>query len=254
MLNYNCIGQNKSVTAREIILLIFLGILLTAGSQSNPEDKLNSLIKKLQSKLPHTRAEAVKELGKIKDPRTVLPLINALKDTDAYVRGQAAWILGEIKDVRAVQPLITTLKDDDYLYVRQEALKALGKIKDVQAIQPLIDALKDENPEINEEAAMALIGIGAPATEPLTRALKESNLKVVADTYYFLICLGEPGTEATLIEALNKYGTKRMAAGFINCGNILLKDAAKKWAESHGYKIKEGIDASHGPKWKRFKS
>jgi HEAT repeat protein len=254
MLNHKCIGQNKSVTAREIILLIFFCVLLTAGSQSKPEDKVNSLIKKLQSKLPHTRAEAIKELGKIKDPRTVLPLINALKDTDAYVRGQAAWILGEIKDARAVQPLITTLKDDDYLYVRQESLKALGKIKDIQAIQPLIDALKDENSEISEEAATALIGIGAPATEPLNRALKENNLRVVADTYYFFICLGEPGSETILVETLNKYGTKRMAIDFINCGNIQLKEAAKGWAESHGYKIKEGIDVSHGPKWKKFKS
>ncbi len=254
MLNHKCIGKNKSVKTREIVFLIFYCILLTAASQSNAEDKVNSLIKKLQSNRPQIRAQAVKELGKIKDARTVPPLINALKDTDAYVRGQAVWILGEIKDSRAVQPLITTLKDDDYLYIREESLRALAKIKDVQAVQPLIDALKDENPEIIEEAAKALIEFGAPAIEPLNRALKENNLRVVADTYYFLICLGEPGTETILVEALNKYGTKRMAVGFINCGNILLKDAAKKWAESHGHKIKEGIDASHGPKWKRFKS
>jgi HEAT repeats len=254
MLNHKCIGQDKSVAAGEIIVLIFFCVLLAAGSQSIPEDKVNSLIKKLQSKTPHTRVEAVKELGKIKDPRTVPSLINALKDTDAYVRGQAAWILGEMKDVRAVQPLLTILKEDDYLYVRQESLKALGKIKDVRAVQPLMDALKDENPEISEEAATALIGIGAPATEPLNRALKEHNLRVVADTYYFLICLGEPGTETILVDALNKYGTKRMSMDFINCGNIQLKEAAKQWSEKHNYKMKEGIEAGHGPKWEKFRS
>jgi HEAT repeat protein len=254
MIHLKIMELNKSFKATQIILLIFFYTLTIAASLQKAEDTVDSLIKKLQSNNRNTRAHAVIELGKIKDARVITPLINALKDTDSYVRAQAAWSLGEIKDTHAVQPLITVLMDDDYVYVRQESAKALGKIKDSRAVQTLITTLNDESPDIREEAAKALIEFGAPAIEPLNRALKENNLRVVADTYYFLICLGEPGTETILVEALNKYGTKRMTIDFINSGNIQLKEAAKKWAESHGYKINEGIDTSHAIKWKRFKS
>ncbi len=254
MVRQKVMGLSEAVKATRIILLIFLCSLTLAASQQNTEDRIAGLIKKLESKHPSTRAQTVIELGKIKDARVIAPLINTLKDKDSYVRGQAAAVLGEIGDKRAVQPLITVLKDDDYLYVRQESAKALGKIKDSSAVQPLINALNDESPDVREEAAKALIGIGTPASETLNRALKENDLKVVADAYYFFISIGEPGSEAALIGALNKYGSKRMALDFINCGNIQLKEAAYKWAESHGRKIEERAGSTDGPRWKSFKS
>jgi len=254
MAHHNVMGPNKALKATQVILLIFFCILTTAASQQNAGDRIDSLIKKLQSKHPNTRAQTVIELGKIKDARVMTPLISALKDKDSYVRGQAASVLGEIGDKRAVQPLITVMKDDEYLYVRQESAKALGKIKDDRAVKPLINALSDESPDVREEAAEALIGIGAPANETLNRALKENDLKVVADAYYLFISIGEPGSEAALIGALSKYGNKRMALDFISCGNAQLKEAAYKWAESHGYRIEEHMGTSDGPKWKRFKN
>jgi len=57
-----------------------------------------------------------------------------------------------------------------------------------------------------------------------------------------------------LIGALHKYGNKSMAMDFINCGNMKLKEAAYKWAKSHGYKINEDIGTRNGPQWERFKS
>jgi HEAT repeat protein len=245
--------RHKVIKAKEIILLIFFCILLTTDLPSNAEDRVSKLIHNLQNKHPHTRAQAVIEMGKIKDARVVAPLINALHDTDSYVRGQAARALGEIRDANAVLPLITTLNNDDYLYVRQESSKALGKIKDVRAVQPLINALKDESQEIRYEATKALLEIGTPATETLYRSLNEHNLRVVADAYYFFICVGGPNTETILIEALNKYGTKRMAIDFKNSENSQLKEAAYTWAGSHGYKIQErhGVNS---PGWERCKS
>lgn len=254
MADRKIIELDKAAQAIKIILLIFFCILTTAASQQNAEDNVVGLIQVLQNSQTKkdVRAQAAMELGQIKDGRAVQPLINALKDTDSYVRGQAAEALGEIKDTRAVDSLITTLKDEDYLYVRQEAVKALGKIKDSRAVQTLINALNDEYPDVREEAVKALIEIGNPAIGPLDHAIKGNNLRVVADAYYFFICIGEPGTETMLVEALQKYGTKRMAIDFINCGNIQLKEAAYKWSESHSYKIKESTDVSKGPKWKRF--
>jgi HEAT repeat protein len=254
MIHHKITGLDKALKTSRIILLIFFFVLTMAASQQNTEDKVDSLIKKLQSKNRHTRAQTVIALGKLKDARVITPLINALNDTDSYVRGQAAWALGEIKDTRAVQPLITVLKNDDYLYVRQESAKGLGKIKDNRAIQPLINALNDEYSDVREEAVKALIEIGAPVSEQLNHALKEKDLRAVADAYYFIISVGGPGTEDILIGALHTYGNNRMAMDFLNCGNMQLKEAAYKWAKSHSYKIEEDIGTRDGPKWGRFKS
>jgi hypothetical protein len=253
MIHHKIAGPDKALKTTRIILLIFFFMLTIGASQQNAEDKVDGLIKKLHSKNRHTRAQTVIALGKLKDARVISPLINALNDTDSYVRGQAAWALGEIKDTRAVQPLIAVLKNDDYLYVRLESAKGLGKIKDKMAIQPLIKALNDESPDVREEAVKALIEIGAPVSEQLNHALKEKDLRAVADAYYFIISVGEPGTEDMLIGALHKYGNNRMAMDFINCENIQLKEAAYKWAKSHGYKI-EDIGARDRLKWGRFKS
>jgi HEAT repeat protein len=253
MIYHKIMLPNKALKTAQVMLLVFSCVLTTAASQQTAADRMESLIKKLQSKHSGDRAEAVTQLARIKDARTVPLLIGALKDADSYVRGQTAAALGDTGDKRAVQPLITVLKDDDYMYVRQEAAKALGKIKDSSAVQPLINALNDETPDVKEEATKALIGIGAPAREMLDRALKQGDLKVVADAYYFFISVGEPGSEAALIGALHKYGNKRMATDFVNCGNMQLKEAAQQWAQSHGYKIGDGSGAPDSPKWKRFK-
>lgn len=87
--------------------------------------------------------------------------------------------------------------------------------------------------------------------DQMNKALKENNIKAVADAYYFYICMGETGTEPVLIEALRKYGIKRMAADFMHCGNIQLKEAASQWAESHGSKISEQTEPGKGPIWGR---
>jgi HEAT repeat protein len=235
----------------DIIVLFFFGMFIIAASHTHTGHKIDDLIQKLQNKHPRVRAEAARELGKLKDAHAVSPLINALKDSDAYVRATAAEALGEIKDASAVPLLIDTLKADPYIYVRQEAARALGKIKDARAVTPLINALSDECPDIREEAAKALTDIGSPAIEPLDKALNEKNLKAIADAYYFFVCRGEANTEAVLIEALYKYGTKSMAIDFVYCGNDQLKEAALTWARSYGYNIQEQRVVSPG--WGRCK-
>jgi HEAT repeat protein len=254
MIHHKITGPDKALKTSRIILLIFFFMLTMAASQQNIEDKTDGLIKKLQSKNRHTRVQTVIALGKLKDARVITPLINALNDTDSYVRGQAAWALGELKDTRAVQPLINVLKNDVYLYVRLESARGLGKIKDSRAVQALINALNDENSDVREEAVKALIEIGAPVSEQVNHALKEKDLRAVADAYYFIISVGEPGAEEMLIGALHKYGNKSMAMDFINCGNMQLKEAAYKWAKSHGYKIEKDTGTKNSPQWQRFKS
>ena len=74
------------------------------------------------------REEAAHALGKIKDPRAVPALIEALGDEDSGVQRLAAASLGEIKDPRAVKPLLLTLRNQKSALVRSAVLAALDKI------------------------------------------------------------------------------------------------------------------------------
>ena len=93
--------------------------------------------------------------GETKDPHTVEPLIDALKDEDPFVQVMAALALGAIKDPRAVEPLIANLRDKDSA-VRGVAALVLGEIKDPSAVEPLIAALKDADSSVRGGAVAAL--------------------------------------------------------------------------------------------------
>jgi HEAT repeat protein len=103
-------------------------------------------------------------------------LINKLQAAPEYEdRITAAKELGKIKDPRAVEPLIRALKSDRYDNVRQEAAVALGNIGDPRAVQPLIDALYWQTAlgewVVNIEPVDALVKIGEPAKTNLVSAL-----------------------------------------------------------------------------------
>jgi HEAT repeat protein len=134
------------------------------------------------------RSEAAKALGTIRDPFSVEPLIDtlrdknmqvrddviqalqqigtpsvdrlifALKDGDIHIRSSSAIILGEIRDSRAVVPLIEALRDESWV-VRSEAAKALGNVQDPRAIEPLRDAMNDRDSYVRDIAAGALENI-----------------------------------------------------------------------------------------------
>jgi HEAT repeat protein len=59
------------------------------------------------------RIEAAEALGEVKDPRTVDPLIAALRDEDARVQERAAVSLGRTGDRRAIEPLIQALQQSN---------------------------------------------------------------------------------------------------------------------------------------------
>ncbi|MBM3240142.1 hypothetical protein FJZ31_27980 [Candidatus Poribacteria bacterium] len=67
--------------------------------------------------------------------------------------------------------------------------------------------------------------------------LKDIDLKKVAEDYKSFIARGEEGTEGLLIFVLQRYGSETMAEDFFNCGNSKLAEAARRWAERHGYSI-----------------
>ena len=100
------------------------------------------------------------ELGRIKDGRTVVPLIACMVNDKCatYVRANAAAALGRIGDARAVEPLIARLNDQE-TDVRRDAVFALGDIGDTRAVEPLIACLKDQETGVRRDAAEALKSI-----------------------------------------------------------------------------------------------
>ena len=105
-----------------------------------------------------------KLLGEIGDIKAVPILITALKDnnlfqTKPFSRICTAKALGKLKDTRATVPLIEVLRDDWY-EARKAAAWALGEIKDTAAIEPLAKVLQDENRKVRAIAQAALLKIG----------------------------------------------------------------------------------------------
>jgi HEAT repeat protein len=71
----------------------------------------------------------VAQPGKLKDPRAIQPLINALNDKAPYVRENAVDALDEIADPRAREALEATAAHDGNPSVRLKAELAARKIR-----------------------------------------------------------------------------------------------------------------------------
>jgi HEAT repeat protein len=91
---------------------------------------------------------------------SVVPkLIRSLENPDREIRGNSAEVLGRIKDPRSVKPLIDLLVDDSR-YSRERAIRALGELGDKSAIEPLIRLAESEIESfVAEEVRDALIMI-----------------------------------------------------------------------------------------------
>jgi HEAT repeat protein len=70
------------------------------------------------------RWKAAESLGRLADPRTTDPLIDALFDDDARVRTKVAWALGSIGDPRALTPLkqLYRIERQDQREIIEEAI------------------------------------------------------------------------------------------------------------------------------------
>jgi len=67
--------------------------------------------------------------------------------------------LGKIGDPQSLDPLIEALADEDWL-VRRNAAESLARLKDTRAIDPLVPLLEDENEMVRDTAEGALSSLG----------------------------------------------------------------------------------------------
>mgnify|MGYP000845429115 FL=1 len=150
------------------------------------------------------REEAATLLGALKDARAVLPLTNALRDSDRAVREAAVGalsslgsvsvpalagcltdpalqvqeaasaILASLADARVLAPLTQALGSRDWI-VRMHAAKGLGRIGDPETVPALMPLLQDKVKAVREEASSALAAIGVAAMAGLIDALQHDD-------------------------------------------------------------------------------
>lgn len=153
-------------------ILAFLPLLWIAPDAYGQTDSLSRILASLQDHSPEVRRRAAADLGALKDPRAVQPLITALEVTNNNVY---FWSSNPEREGEAAKPQLIAARDSD-AYVN--ALVKIGE----SAIQPLIGALHDSNANAyaRQSAADALVGIGSPALNALIAAMNNSDSSYVA--------------------------------------------------------------------------
>jgi hypothetical protein len=68
---------------------------------------------------------------------------------------------------------------------------------------------------------------------------------------FLIVKLGVSGTQNSLNGLLMRYGDKKMAEDFLNCGSPDLHSGGEAWGRAHGYHIRTG-PGSHRVGWGRF--
>ena len=116
------------------------------------------LITKLNSPSDVVRQMAVEALGVLADTRAVIPLTTLLRDEDISVAGYASDSLGKIRDPRAVPALIEAMTRWLGTSNCGRAAEALGRIGDGRAIQPLREIL--HNLEAREKRDANTVSLG----------------------------------------------------------------------------------------------
>ena len=148
---------------------------------------------------------AVRVLGRIRDPRAVVPLCNILigEDSHEHVRASAAQALGELGDPRAITFLRDTFSSEhlDHI-VRKSAAQALGRINDPHAVDTLIRLLGNAEMGGALMVANTLVDIGSRAVEPLIATLSDTQIVVRFRAVYILGRIADPRAEEPLIAAL----------------------------------------------------
>lgn len=117
-------------------------------------------------------------LGEQKDPRSIEPLIDALKDESTNVCYHAIEALGNLRAIEAVEPLAEIAESRDF-FLAFPALEALMRIGDPFLTERLVPLLQDDM--LCEPAAGALGKLGdKQMVEPLAELLNDSDGPTIA--------------------------------------------------------------------------
>lgn len=143
------------------------------------------------------RLYAIGRIEKVKDPRGVRCLVEALEDHDSIIRGRSATALGVIGDTSAVPPLIEFV-DDSSLMSSKCIIVALGDIGDPRADTTLIRIVRDKSKDwgIRTVAAQSLGRLPFRVVlPPLFKGLRDADADI---RYLSAVSLGETGRKEAL--------------------------------------------------------
>jgi hypothetical protein len=107
----------------------------------------------------HDREEAIRWLGRLRDPRAVEPLLGTL--ADSRLRYLSVIALGQIGDARAYEPLVDMLRWASHASVRDNIARALGQLGDARGTAELV-RLATTEPDIGS-AGESLVRLAAVA-------------------------------------------------------------------------------------------
>ncbi|HEU5153970.1 MAG TPA: HEAT repeat domain-containing protein [Gemmatimonadales bacterium] len=105
------------------------------------------------------REIALRALARIKDPRAVAPLVEALRKAEVWLAPRIADILGRHGEV-VVDPMIGFLTETTRHPARAWAANILGELRAPRAFPVLVQALGDLDDEVRAKAAGALGRLG----------------------------------------------------------------------------------------------
>ncbi|HEY6764397.1 MAG TPA: HEAT repeat domain-containing protein [Candidatus Sulfotelmatobacter sp.] len=184
-------------------------------------------LRKLRSKEPRNRREAVAELAKSEDPAAIDSVLSVLYDPDGQVRRCAIDALAKSQESRALGALGQILASDaETVDIRQYSATALGRNRSNAAIEILSTALDDRSWDMRKRVVEILEKSGWKPSTSAHRALAE----VIHFEYDSAAAEGqvafEPLTKqleqhigvnrGPLIDALSRIGGERTAEYFIS--------------------------------------
>jgi HEAT repeat protein len=168
---------------------------------------------------------AIEGLRKLGEDKVDL-ILKSLQSASIPMRENAARVLGVLKSSQAVDPLIHRLQDSEWT-VRRSAIESLGQIGDRRAIEPLVQRLSDNVTRVRRQARLALVQFGKLSTSPLLDALAHEYNKFALRA--ILLTLGDIQDERSipaLKECLrSSYFVVRMAAtrALVQFGNGVIE-------------------------------
>jgi HEAT repeat protein len=130
---------------------------LFGRKDESPDERavtIAALSSELQSPDEKVREKACKKLGKLRDPRALDPLLEALQTERDFVQLYASEALVDLGSA-AVDPLISLLRHNESS-VRMLAASALGSIGDKRAAGALEALISDPDAYVSEAARRSI--------------------------------------------------------------------------------------------------
>jgi len=220
---------------------------------------------------------ALRSLRQMPNREAVPPLIRLMGETSGPVRVEVIQTIQAERDPAALEPLVDVVRmsqGGDELEAAERAVASIGetalpRVRDLYrngysekaintlrfmgqpGVADLLEIFRTAPAKVRPRAVRGLLLAGDPVGVATMRNEMRTNIKLVAEAYKDLIELGDGSFVDLLIRALNTYGDSSMAVDFLNCGQLQLDDAARRWAKSHGYEIMSRFGGSGTPRWGR---